>query len=65
MNSKDWIAKLQLIPHPEGGYFREIYRAEGVIAQPSLPIRYNGGRAYATTIYYLLESKDYSFHYTN
>lgn len=60
MNSQDWINKLQLTPHPEGGYFREIYRAEGIIPQPSLPMRYNSGRAYSTTIYYLLESKDFS-----
>jgi predicted cupin superfamily sugar epimerase len=60
MNSKDWIARLELKPHPEGGYFREIYRAEGVIPQASLPMRYNGGRAYSTTIYYLLESTDFS-----
>lgn len=60
MNSKHWIEKLDLKSHPEGGYFREIYRSEGIIAQPSLPMRYNGGRAYATTIYYLLESKDVS-----
>lgn len=60
MNSTHWIEKLRLIPHPEGGFFREIYRSQGIIAQPSLPMRYNGGRAYATTIYYLLESKDFS-----
>lgn len=60
MNSQDWIKKLHLSPHPEGGYFREIYRAEGIISQPSLPMRYNGGRAYSTTIYYLLESNDAS-----
>ena len=58
--SKRWIDMLRLESHPEGGYFREIYRAEGVIAQPSLPLRYNGGRAYATTIYYLLNSGEYS-----
>lgn len=60
MNSKDWIEKLHLTPHPEGGYFTEIYRAEGVIAKDSLPLRYAGGRAYATTIYYLLNSGEYS-----
>lgn len=60
MNSKDWIEKLQLKQHPEGGYFREIYRADGVISKDALPIRYNGGRVYSTTIYYLLESGDFS-----
>ncbi len=56
MTSQDYIKKLKLIPHPEGGYYSEIYRSEGIISQPNLPMRYNGGRAYATTIYYLLES---------
>lgn len=60
MSAAEWIKKLQLFPHPEGGYFKEIYRSEGVIAQPSLPDRYNGGRVYSTTIYYLLESGDFS-----
>lgn len=60
MNAQYWIEKLHLAPHPEGGYFREIYRAEGVIPKDALPMRYNGGRAYSTTIYYLLESGDFS-----
>lgn len=59
-SAKSWIEKFQLTPHPEGGYFREIYRSEGIIPQLSLPLRYNGGRAYSTTIYYLLKSGDFS-----
>ncbi len=60
MNAKDYIKKLYLSPHPEGGYFKEIYRADGIIAQPNLPMRFSGGRAYSTAIYYLLESGDFS-----
>ncbi len=60
MNADSWNKSLGLIPHPEGGYYREIYRAEGIIAQPNLPMRYSGSRAYATTIYYLLKSGDVS-----
>lgn len=60
MTAQEYIKKLNLIRHPEGGYFSEIYRAEGIISQLSLPLRYNGGRAYSTTIYYLLESGDFS-----
>lgn len=56
MTADYWINSLGLIPHPEGGYYREIYRSEGIIAQPNLPARYSGGRTYSTTIYYLLES---------
>ena len=30
------IKKLDLQPHPEGGYFKEIYRSDGIIAKNSL-----------------------------
>lgn len=48
------ISKLGLIPHREGGWFREIYRAEGTLKT----VR-NGGEAvrnYSTAIYFLLRS---------
>ncbi len=60
MTAQEYIKKLDLIPHPEGGYYKEIYRSEGIISQQSLPMRFSGGRAYSTAIYYLLESKDVS-----
>lgn len=60
MIAHDWISRLSLLPHPEGGFYREIYRSEGMIAQPNLPVRYSGGRAYSTAIYYLLGSADVS-----
>jgi uncharacterized protein len=60
MSAEEYIKKLNLSRHPEGGYFSEIYRAKGIIPQLSLPLRYNGGRTYSTTIYYLLESGDFS-----
>lgn len=60
MNAQEYIKKLELSLHPEGGYYKEFYRAEGIISQPNLPMRYSGGRSYSTTIYYLLESNDFS-----
>lgn len=60
MQSKEWIKCLELQPHPEGGYYKEVYRADGIISQTNLPIRYSGGRAYSTAIYYLLENGDFS-----
>ena len=55
------IEKLQLQPHPEGGYFRETYRSQGEIE--SLPDSYNGKRNYSTCIYFLLTSEKFSaFH---
>ena len=52
--AKYWITKLALQPHPEGGHFREIYRATDQIAAAALPTRYQGPRAFATSIYFLL-----------
>ena len=48
-----WIDKLQLQPHPEGGFYKETYRSETSL----------DGRASATSIYFLLRPGDVShFH---
>jgi predicted cupin superfamily sugar epimerase len=61
--AKQWIERLQLVPHPEGGYFRETYRCGETIAQKALPERFGGGRAFSTAIYYLLRGADFlAFH---
>jgi predicted cupin superfamily sugar epimerase len=51
-----WIHKLGLIPHPEGGWYRETYRSNENIVQSALPVRYNGPRSFCTLIYFLLEN---------
>jgi hypothetical protein len=56
----EWIERLGLAPHPEGGYFREVYRSADRIAAPGLPSRYAGPRSLATSIYYLLSGEDIS-----
>jgi predicted cupin superfamily sugar epimerase len=59
MSSRFWIDKLQLIPHPEGGYYRETYRC----AQTLKAGRYDSGRNVSTAIFFLLESENKShFH---
>src|SRR5262249_53034287 len=61
MNSANgWIDRLQLRRHPEGGWFRETYRSEEVIAAGALPPRFGGDRAFSTAIYFLLDGQDYS-----
>jgi predicted cupin superfamily sugar epimerase len=55
-----WIAALQLKPHPEGGYYRETYRAEERVAREHLPARFSGDRAFSTAIYFLLSGEDFS-----
>ena len=58
-----WIEKLKLEKHPEGGYFREVYRSEEIIQKEALPNRYNGDRSVATSIYFLLNGNEFSsFH---
>lgn len=58
-----WISYLNLIPHPEGGYYREVYRSAEEVSSEGLPQRFAGPRSFSTSIYYLLESGDFSgFH---
>jgi len=62
-NPRYWIEKLRLAPHPEGGFFRQTYRSEVVIAREALPKGFAGARAVSTAIYFLLEGKNFSaFH---
>jgi uncharacterized protein len=62
-DARYWIEKLQLEPHPEGGYFRQTYRSEVVLAREALPAGFTGARAASTAIYFLLEGKNFSaFH---
>jgi uncharacterized protein len=63
MTVNDLILHLGLEPHPEGGYYKETYRAEGQIGRSALQGRFNGDRAYATAIYFMLECGEFSaFH---
>jgi predicted cupin superfamily sugar epimerase len=58
--ARQWIESLGLRPHPEGGYFRETYRAKQVISRDCLPAEFGGERVVSTAIYYLLEGSDFS-----
>lgn len=49
-----WIETLGLLPHPEGGFYREMYRSDETLAQETLPSRYKGPRQFGTSIHYLL-----------
>jgi predicted cupin superfamily sugar epimerase len=51
----DLVRELDLQPHPEGGYFRETYRASESLAAAALPRRFGGERSISTAIYFLLE----------
>ena len=57
------IQKLQLEPHPEGGYFKEVYRSDAVFLAKTLYESADGVRNYGTLIYYLLKKGEFSaFH---
>ena len=63
LTGKDWVTKLDLQPHPEGGYYRETYRGSDLVNQDKSLDRYTGARNTSTAIYYLLLDKDFSaFH---
>lgn len=54
MDVQKIIQQLELTPHPEGGYYREMYRSEETLPASALPSRYSGERSLQTGIYYLL-----------
>lgn len=57
------VTSLDLLPHPEGGFYKEVYRSEKVIAKDALPDNFSGDRNYCTSIYFLLTSENFSaFH---
>jgi predicted cupin superfamily sugar epimerase len=63
MNAAFFIHHLQLKRHPEGGCYRETYRAAGMVAGNALPGGFAGARNFSTSIYYLLEQGEHSvFH---
>jgi len=54
MNAQYWIEHLELLEHPEGGYFRETYRSADAITESGLPGRFSGSHAVSTAIYFLV-----------
>jgi uncharacterized protein len=62
-DAKSWIEKLALEAHPEGGFYRQTYKADLVLPREALPPQFTGPRAASTAIYFLLEGKSFSaFH---
>lgn len=58
-----WIEHLGLLPHPEGGYYKETYRSVEEIPPQGLGTKFNGSRNVATAIYFMLTGRDRSlFH---
>jgi uncharacterized protein len=51
------IDKLQLQPHPEGGFYRETWRSDLCLPQSILPPAYTGDRSAGTSILFLLPTE--------
>ncbi|WP_298425644.1 cupin domain-containing protein [uncultured Kordia sp.] len=60
---KKLVTSLELLPHPEGGFYKEVYRSASVIPKDALAADFSGDRNYCTSIYFLLTSENFSaFH---
>lgn len=59
-NAEYWIEELALLPHPEGGHYREVFRSDVVITRDALLERFTGSRSCITSIYYLLKRGEFS-----
>ncbi|BAU53881.1 cupin domain-containing protein [Mucilaginibacter gotjawali] len=58
-NAAYWIKHLNLQPHPEGGFYKEVFRSEMEVNRVSSTEK----KQAITSIYYLLEGSDFSgFH---
>lgn len=60
MTAKEIVKKLGLLPHPEGGYYKETYRSEELVPGMALPERFTEDRSYSTAIYFLIEKDNFS-----
>lgn len=57
------VTKYDMLPHPEGGFYKETYRSTGVITKKALPENFSGDRNFCTAIYFLLTEGNFSaFH---
>ena len=62
-DAKLYIERFDLQPHPEGGYFKEIYRSGEIILPEGMPRKLKKERSVSTSIYFFLEGKQVSkFH---
>lgn len=57
------VERFALVPHPEGGYFREVYRSALEVRHPGVPAGTQDRRCAGTLIYFLLSGAQFSaFH---
>ena len=57
------VERFGLVPHPEGGFFSEVYRSTLTVDHPGIPDKIDAQRSAGTLIYFLLSGDDFSaFH---
>lgn len=58
-----FVTNLNMIAHPEGGFYKEIYSSEENITSKELRVNFEGSRILWTSIYFLLRDGEVSnFH---
>lgn len=63
LTAGELVARYKMLPHPEGGYYKQTYRSDEFVEAAYLPDRFNGDRFFSTAIYFLIEGKQFSaFH---
>lgn len=60
MTIDTFVKELDLLPHPEGGFYKETYRSSLIFDQQCLPAEFKGERNIATGIYFLIEKGNFS-----
>jgi len=60
MSIEEIVRVLGLAPHPEGGFYRETYRAPLVLPQAALAASHRGPRAASTAIHFLVPRGSFS-----
>lgn len=59
----NWVTKLELKPHPEGGFYKSTFVSDEQISDNELSVNFEGERKLYTSIYFLLPSEEVShFH---
>lgn len=54
------VKELDLLPHPEGGFYKETYRSPLKLSPSCLSSNFTGERNIATGIYFLIEKGNFS-----
>lgn len=60
----EWVRRLDLVAHPEGGWYRETWRSEVTVGHDALPAHYEGPRSAGTAILFVLMPGQHSAWHT-